>query len=70
MKVVKEKSENIKLPYKFDSRYIFNDSSNRIFKLISEVETLKEIISGTKLPYVFSDGKFPILFDYNLNENA
>ena len=68
MKVGKEKSENIKLPYKFDSRYIFNDSSNRIFKLISEVETLKEIISGTKLPYVFSDGKSPILFDYNLNE--
>ena len=68
MNIEKEKSENIKLPYKFDSRYIFNDSSNRIFKLISEVETLKEIISGTKLPYVFSDGKSPILFDYNLNE--
>jgi hypothetical protein len=68
MKIDKEKLENIKIPYKFDSRYIFNDSSNRIFKLISEVEPLKEIISGTKLPYVFSDGKSPTLFDYNLNE--
>ena len=68
MNIDKEKLENIKIPYKFDSRYIFNDSSNRIFKLISEVETLKEIISGTKLPYVFSDGKSPTLFDYNLNE--
>ena len=68
MKIDKEKLENIKLPYKFDSRYIFNDSSTRIFKLISEVEPLKEIISGTKLPYVFSDGKSPTLFDYNLNE--
>ena len=68
MKNDKEKIENIKIPYKFDSRYIFNDSSNRIFKLISEVEPLKEIISGTKLPYVFSDGKSPILFDYNINE--
>ena len=68
MNIDKEKLENIKIPYKFDSRYIFNDSSNRIFKLISEVEPLKEIISGTKLPYVFSDGKSPTLFDYNLNE--
>ena len=68
MKIDKEKLENIKLPYKFDSRYIFNDSLTRIFKLISEVEPLKEIISGTKLPYVFSDGKSPTLFDYNLNE--
>ena len=59
---------NIKLPYKFDSRYVFNDSSNRIFKLISEVEAIKEIISRTKLPYVFSDGKSPVLFDYDLNE--
>ena len=68
MKIDKEKFENIKLPYKFDSRYIFNDSLTRIFKLISEVETLKEIISRTKLPYIFSDGKSPTLFDYNLNE--
>ena len=68
MKFDKEKPENIKLPYKFDSRYIFNDSLTRIFKLINEVETLKEIISKTKLPYIFSDGKSPTLFDYNLNE--
>jgi len=68
METDKEKLENIKLPYKFDSRYIFNDSSTRIFKLISEVEPLKEIISGTKLPYVFSDETSPTLFDYNLNE--
>lgn len=68
MKVDKENLENLKLPYKFDSRYIFNDSSTRIFKLISEVQTLKEIISKTKLPYVFSDGKSPTLLDYNLNE--
>ena len=70
MKNDKEKIENIKIPYKFDSRYIFKDSSARIFKLISEVESLKEIITRTKLPYIFSDGKSPILFDYNLNENA
>ena len=68
MKIDKEELNNIKLPYKFDSRYVFNDSSNRIFKLISEVEAMKEIISRTKLPYVFSDGKSPVLFDYDLNE--
>jgi len=68
MKIDKKELNNIKLPYKFDSRYVFNDSSNRIFKLISEVEAIKEIISRTKLPYVFSDGKSPVLFDYDLNE--
>ena len=68
MKNDKEKIENIKIPYKFDYRYIFKDSSARIFKLISEVESLKEIITRTKLPYIFSDGKSPILFDYNLDE--
>ena len=68
MKIDKEKLENIKIPYKFDSRYVFNDSLVRISKIISEVESLKEIIERTKLPYIFSNGKSPILFDYNLNE--
>ena len=59
---------NIKIPYKFDSRYIFEDSLPRIFRLINEAKSLEELIRKTKLPYVFSDDQNPIIFDYNLNE--
>ena len=59
---------NSKIPYKFDSRYIFEDSLSRIFRLINEVKSLEELITKTELPYVFSDDQNPVLFDYNLNE--
>jgi hypothetical protein len=35
---------NSKIPYKFDSRYIFEDSLSRIFRLINEVKSLEEFI--------------------------
>ena len=60
--------KKLKIPYKFDSRYVFEDSSTRIFRLISEVKSLEEIITNTKLPYVFSDDSSPISFNYNLDE--
>ena len=59
---------NTKIPYKFDSRYIFEDSLPRIFRIINEVNSLEEIITKTKLPYVFSDDQNPVIFDFNLNE--
>lgn len=59
---------NSKIPYKFDSRYIFEDSLSRIFRLINEGKSLEELITKTKLPYVFSDDQNPVIFDYNLNE--
>lgn len=59
---------NTKIPYKFDSRYIFEDSLPRIFRIINEANSLEEIITKTKLPYVFSDDQNPVIFDFNLNE--
>ena len=59
----------IKIPYKFDSRYVFEDSLTRIFRLISEAKSLEELITNTKLPYIFAEGtKSPTIFDYNLKE--
>lgn len=64
-----EKNQDLKIPYKFDSRFVFEDSLARIFRLISEIKSLEEIISNTKLPYIFTDDEsLPINFDYNLQE--
>ena len=68
MKDNTQNKKNLRIPYKFDSRYVFEDSLTRIFRLISEVKPLEEIIINTKLPYVFTDGTSPIIFNYNLKE--
>ena len=68
MKDNQNQMKKLKIPYKFDSRYVFEDSSTRIFRLISEIKSLEEIITNTKLPYVFSDDSSPISFNYNLDE--
>ncbi len=62
--------KNLRIPFKFDSRYVFEDSLTRIFRLVSEVKPLEELITNTKLPYIFTDGdgESPIIFDYNLKE--
>ena len=58
----------LKIPYKFDSRYVFEDSVTRIFRLISETKTLEEIMENTKLPYVFGNGNSKVKFDYNIQD--
>ena len=60
--------KSLKIPYKFDSRYVFEDSLARIFRLISEAKQLEELITNTKLPYIFAEGSSPTIFDYNLKE--
>ena len=56
---MQNKEKILKIPYKFDSRYIFEDSLTRIFRIISEAKQLEELITNTKLPYkkVHSFGK-------------
>ena len=58
------KKENLKIPYKFDSRYVFEDSITRIFRVLTESKTIEQLIINTKLPYVFSDNKDKINFEY------
>ena len=65
---MQNKEKILKIPYKFDSRYIFEDSLTRIFRIISEAKQLEELITNTKLPYVFAEGSSPTIFDYNLKE--
>ena len=56
----------VKIPYKFESRYVFQDSVTRIFRLISDSKTLEELLTNTKLPYIFGDGNSKVNFYFNL----
>ena len=58
------KKENLKIPYKFDSRYVFEDSITRIFRVLTESKTIEQLIINTKLPYVFSENNDKINFEY------
>ena len=58
------KKENLKIPYKFDSRYVFEDSITRIFRVLTESKTIEQLIINTKLPYIFSDNNEKINFEY------
>ena len=68
MKVNNDDNKQLKIPYKFDSRYVFKDSLVRIFRLINEIKSLEEIVMSTKLPYIFSFDDSPINFEYTLKE--
>ena len=58
----------LKIPYKFDSKYVFKDSLVRIFRIINDLKSLEEIVMNTKLPYIFSFDDSPITFEYTLKE--
>ena len=60
--------KDLKIPYKFDSRCIMEDSSSRILRLLGELKTIELLITNTKLPYIFSDANNPINFGYILTE--
>ena len=60
--------KDLKIPYKFDSRYVFKDSLPRILRLINETKALEDLVKSTKLPYIFSNDNFPTSFDYTLKE--
>ena len=64
------KKENLKIPYKFDSRYVFEDSITRIFRVLTECKTIEQLIINTKLPYIFSDNNEQINFEYILLETS
>ena len=60
--------KNLKIPYKFDSRYVFKDSLIRIVRLINEAKSLEDIVKSTKLPYIFTKDDSPINFEYTVKE--
>jgi len=63
-----KKYKELKIPYKFESRCIIEDSSTRMLRLITEDKHIEQIITNTKLPYVFSETSDPINFEYIMIE--
>ena len=62
------KEKPLKIPYKFDSKCIIEDSLLRIFKSLTDNKTIEQIITNTKLPYLFSETNDPINFEYIMTE--
>ena len=62
------KSKKHKIPFKYDSRYVFSDTLPRIFRLVGEDKGVENLIMSTKLPYVFTKEPVPIIFNFSLVE--
>lgn len=60
--------KEIKIPYKFESRYAFKESLVRIIRLINEERSIEDLVMRTKLPFIFSKDNSPIQYEYNLKE--
>ena len=63
-----QNTNQLKIPYKFDSRYVFKDSLVRIQRIVSEMKSLEELVMNTKLPYIFTNDNNPTTFEYTLKE--
>ena len=64
----KIENKDLKIPYKVDSRSVFEDSISRVTRLLSENKPLEQIINNTKLPFILSDSEEPVIFEYILIE--
>ena len=56
------------IPFKYDSRYVFTDTVQRIFRLVGEDKGVENLIMATKLPYVFTKEPVPLIFNFSLVE--
>ena len=61
-------ARSVNIPSKFEGRFVFEDSFIRVSKTVGEEKTISKIIMATKLPYLFTDKKKPLYFEYNLSE--
>ena len=57
-----------KIPFKFDSRYVLNDTPTRISRMANDEKFIENLIMSTKLPYVFTNDPIPLVFNYTLSE--
>jgi hypothetical protein len=64
----KIENKDLKIPYKVDSRSVFEDSISRVTRFLSENKPLEQIINNTKLPFILSDSEEPVIFEYILIE--
>ena len=67
---MENKKSNItnKIPFKFDSRYVFSDTSTRILRLLGDERVIENLVMSTRLPYVFTNDPRPLIFNFSLSE--
>jgi len=69
METENQKESNIiKIPCKFDSRYVISDTSTRISRMINDERCVQNLIMSTQLPYVFTQDSIPLNFNLSLSE--
>ena len=56
------------ISFRFEGRFVFEDTFVRVSKIICEEKNISKIVMETKLPYLFTNKKKPIYFEYNLTE--
>lgn len=57
-----------KIPYKFSSRFIFEDSLCRIIKIIEDAKKIEDMVMSTDLPLAFTNDNTPMKFSYYLGQ--
>jgi len=66
---MERKETNVnKIPFKFDSRYVLKDTPTRISRMTNDEKFIENLMSSTKLPYVFTNDPIPLVFNYSLSE--
>ena len=66
---MESKETNVnKIPFKFDSRYVLKDTPTRISRMANDEKFIENLMSSTKLPYVFTNDPIPLVFNYSLSE--
>ena len=56
------------ISFRFEGRFVFEDTFVRVSQIICEEKNISKIVMETKLPYLFTNKKKPIYFEYNLTE--
>ena len=60
--------DNSKFIYKFDLRYVINDSLSRISILLRDEKYIEKLMMSTQLPYIFTKDPIPMEFEYKSTE--
>ena len=61
-------SNKPKIPFKFDSRFVFSDTQTRISRMVTDEKSVENLVMSTQLPYVFTHEPFPLIFNFSLSE--
>ena len=61
--------DNNKLIYKYDLRYIINDSLSRISIILRDEKYIEKLVMSTQIPYIFTKDPIPMNFEYKRTDS-